>query len=42
MDPLAILYRFRARVKTVYQRPVTDRIVFLGSGIYAVSPFKSN
>ena len=42
MDPLAILHRLRARVKTAYQRPVTHTAVFLSSGIYAVSPFNSN
>lgn len=42
MDPWAILHTLRARVKTAYQRPVTHTAVFLSSGIYAASPFKSN
>lgn len=42
MDPLAILHRLRARVKTTYQRPVTHMVVFSSSRIYAVSPFKSS
>lgn len=42
MEPIAILHRLRARAKTAYQRPVTHTAVFLSSGIYAASPFKSN
>lgn len=41
MNPLAILQRLRARVKAAYQRPVTQRAVFLSSDD-AASPFKSN
>lgn len=42
MDPLAIPQRLRARVKAAYQRPVTQRAVFLSSEAYAASPFRSN
>lgn len=42
MDPLAIPQRLRARVKAAYQRPATQRAVFLSSELSAASPFKSN
>lgn len=42
MDLLAILQRVRARVRAAYQRPATQREVFLSSEVYAAFPFKSN